>query len=314
MVFVEMMSPHGHIRLNNFYLENIFSSGDVLMVDRELSVNYSRFNCLLIPKFKNGIFNRLRLGITVLRELPKIGEKKICFLSYDLLVMPIIAFLLRMLGWRVAVFEHNTAPSSALKKIFQVLVGKSVLHIAYASYISSKFLDLRLNAITVPHPLLSARMEESADAEFLNFVMEKTRSYTSMVLVPSGSTDIQRIEELARLHKDKLFVVKRKNEALGQNILTRSHFSAYIDLMKMADFVCIPFLPMDKVSGPFFEAIALGKTVILNRGVFGEYAKENFPKSVLFEDEFWAAPDFDGRVDCQKHNFDLLSILKNVLN
>ena len=312
MIYVEMMSPHGHIRLNNFYLAELWSAGDLLVIGQGLAPEYKTFKVKEIPDFLKGKLNRFWLAITLLRAIPDVADRRICFLSYDLMMMPLISAYLRFKKWEIFVFEHNTAPTNFMKRIFQRCIGRSTIHFVYADYIAQLFAKLNLRAYVISCPILTTDMKGNAIGE-VSHIKIIAKAYSEMVFCPSGSAELTDIERIAAHNPDRLFVVKTKTHTTVKNIFSASSFTDYLGVMRLADFVYIPFPREDKISGPFFEAIGCGKKIVVKRNKFGAYAKQFFPGNVLFEDEDWKNPTNGEAYDAAGYNMKVIRDLNAML-
>ena len=306
MIFIDMMTPVGHVRLNRFYLSHVWCKGDVLVTGEKLQGAFAEYSVRLVPDFRKGILNRAIVAIMLLRQLAKLPDRKVCFLSYDLLFMPLVVFCLSILGKTIFVFEHNTAPTTRAKRIFQKLMGRRVRHFVYAPHISRVFSELQLNYVTISHPILLGAVGGASGAGELDLIREKASRCQSIVFAPSGTSNPEDIAQFAAQHLDKFFVVKTAVSMGAENIFCASRFEDYIEIMHKCDFVYIPFSRVDKVSGPFFEAIGLNKRIILTRDAFGIYGKTEFPDLVRFADEGFDCFSEGARIDVDQFNGDIV--------
>lgn len=290
MIFVEMMSPRGHVRLNQFYLSKLWEEGDVLLTGASLVGFFDGFSPVTLEDKPYGspMLNRLGMLVQILRKLPyKTVNRDICFLSYDLFWFPVISIYLRMCGFKIHVFEHNTTPTTRLKRYFQRLSGKTIQHLTYTPFVENFFRTLNLTAKTIPHPILRSVPIMKNDGPEIRAVLGKKKNFNRIIFCPSASVNWEQLEPMVKRYPLYLFVVKSPGKYKLANVITFPYFEAYFEILTLCDYVYIPFNRDDKVSGPFFEAMGFGKTVIMKPNVFGMYAQSKFPSHVVFEDDDW---------------------------
>jgi len=313
MIFIEMMSPKGHIRLNEFYLEALWEPGDRLILGESLQGSYTDFSPILFRDRFGNFISRIYSAIAALRLIPIGSKREICFLSYDLLLMPAVVALLRLRGWRVFAFEHNTTPNSPMKRSFHRAIGKEVCHFSYAPYVSDRFSNLGLKVRTISHPILTSPKEASGAGPEVALVLSRSGEFENVVFCPSASVSWEQIEPLATSRPRTLFVVKSNAKVNAKNVLSFPFFEEYLEILAICDAVYIPFSRDDKVSGPFFEALGAGKIVVVKDNVFGRYAKSEFACQVRFEDEEWSQSSCHVKVDLISHNLGIIADLRAVL-
>jgi glycosyltransferase involved in cell wall biosynthesis len=93
------------------------------------------------------------------------------------------------------------------------------------------------------------------------------------------------MEEIAGLYPDVLFVMKSKETSRLPNLLSVPYFEYYGNALEQCDFAVIPFSSDYKVSGPVFEALAMGKPVLVLKNKFGRYVKSLFSRPIFFAGE-----------------------------
>jgi len=287
MIFVEMMSHKGHVSLNNFYLQHLMRDGDTLIIGHSLAYQYQKFNLI---EFEDGINKRLwrfRNAVKIFRKLLRSKDCSVCFLSYDQVWLPLLSIILKLFKKKIYCFEHGTCPVIMIKKMFQIVLGRKVVHITYTSYIADVYKKIGLTAYSVDHPIISkntiSRQDLFDDLRFAGFNERRKK----VVFCPSGSVGFGLLEDYVESMKDVLFVCKGEQDLYKPNVVIKKYFPDYYEIMKMSDAILIPFCRSDKVSGPLFEAIGLNKTVIVKKNKFGLYAKKKFPRHVRFDTESW---------------------------
>ena len=118
------------------------------------------------------------------------------------------------------------------------------------------------------------------------------------------------MEGIARLYPDVLFVMKSKQVSPLPNLLSAPYFEYFGNAMEQCDFVVIPFGSDYKVSGPAFEAIAMGKAVLALNNLFGRYMKFHYPHHIFFVGE--SIPADIPRIDIDKYNQNILRAFDEV--
>ncbi|KAA0947508.1 hypothetical protein FQ186_05155 [Pseudomonas sp. ANT_H14] len=280
MIFVDMMSPVGHVRINSFYLNSLWQEGDVLMIGRQLSKKFDGFNKVIIKDNSSSKFNRIFIAFQVICQLICKPGHKVCFLSYDLALMPIVMLILRVVNCQVFAFEHNTVPETNLKKVFQRASGKDLLHITYAKHISLVFDGLGLSSCVVDHPALTP--ERASTWPEVRYIESIKVKFDKVIYSPSGSVLWDDIQQMATKHPEHLFVFKGEPLTDETNIVSFRLIEGYLEMLLLCDAVYIPFDWRTKVSGPFYEAMALGKVVVLKDNEFGRFCKSRFPNNVEY--------------------------------
>lgn len=311
MIYIDMMSPVGHIRINRFYLGALWQAGDILLTGRNLSKHFSGFDKVLIKDNSSSLATRVFVFLQIIYQVFRVSDRKVCFLSYDLALMPILMFVLRVIGCRVIAFEHNTVPETTLKKIFQKASGKDLLHVTYAEHVSHTFEYLRLSSCVVDHPALVP--ERAANWPEVKCLESIKGSFEKIIYSPSGSVRWGDIKKVALEYPEYLFVFKGKPLSDEYNVISFGVIEGYFEMMSFCDAVYIPFDWKTKVSGPFFEAMAMGKIVVLKDNDFGRFCKSKFPDRVGFrisEIDFNLMPEF-GIVD---YNNEIVEKLNQIIN
>jgi hypothetical protein len=302
----DMMSPRGHVRLNKFYLANAFSTAAYFFVSEDLSEEYRGFKAYPLGAKPCGSspYERLALSFRVLRIIRKKQARDVVFLSYDLATFPLISNFLEKMAVNVTCFEHNTAPNSQLRALFHRLSAKSVRRFVYTPYLEEFYHSLGIRAEYVPHPCLPCEVDPGGSHEWTSIVSKSFRRYRKTAFCPSGSVTIAQMKGIARLYPDVLFVMKANQVSCLPNLLTAPYFEYFGNAMEQCDFVVIPFGSDYKVSGPAFEAIAMGKPVLALNNLFGRYMKFHFPHHIFFAGE--SIPAVIPKIDIDKYNHDIL--------
>lgn len=284
MLFIDMMSPDGHIRLNRFYLSQLAGPEARIYISEDLAGLYNGFDTRSLgPKpCGSGIAERLALALRVVGIVRREAPKWLVLLSYDLATLPFMSRALRALGVPVFCFEHNTAPSTRPREWLQKLTGTRITRFVYTPYLQELYQGLGLRAIYVPHPCLGWEITKSDGQEWRRVRASKEGCFNRVGFCPSDSVPLAQMEAIARAEPDTLFVCKTTQSSDLPNVVTHRYFDDYGGALAQCDFVVVPFSLDYKVSGPVFEAIAMGKPVMLLENAFGQYIKQLFPAQVFF--------------------------------
>lgn len=301
----DMMSPKGHVRLNRFYLAKVFGSNSRLFISRDLAAEYKGFDVYPLGEKPCGssFLERLALAFRVLRIIRQHNARNVVFLSYDLATLPLVSNVLQRMAVDVTFFEHNTAPSSRLRDLFHRLGAKNVRRLVYTPYLKELYQSIGLEAEYVPHPCLPCETRPDGAREWTTIVTGYLHGYTKTGFCPSGSVTVAQMEEIASLYPDVLFVMKSKETSRLPNLLSAPYFKHYGNAMEQCDFVTVPFSSAHKVSGPVFEALAMGKPAMVLENLFGKFMKSAFPDQVFFPSN--PIPEAVATVDCTRHNMEI---------
>lgn len=282
----DMMGPKGHIRLNTFYLSELFYNCQ-FFVCRDLLCYYQKFKALPLGEYSCGesLLQRLMVSLRVVHIVRQQKAENVVFLSYDLLTFPLVSNVLHWAGVKVICFEHNTAPSTRLRRMFHSLSARAVRHFVYTPYLEELYNFLGLDAVYVPHPCLSCETHPSGSTEWKTLVSKRSYEDRRIGFCPSGSVTITQMEEIARLYADVLFVMKSKESSRQSNLISVPYLQLYGDALSQCDFVVVPFASTYKVSGPVFEAIAMKKPVLVQNNAFGKYLKALFRDQIFYVGE-----------------------------
>jgi len=286
-LFIDMMSARSHLNLNNFYLQGLSAWEPVLYISADLQEKYGEISTQALGEKPcgSGVFDRIRTGMRVVSILVRRRPLRVVFLSYDLLTFPIISYVAGILGTKVICFEHNTAPRTRSKRFLHRIISSAVKRLVYATHIMPLYSDMGIDATYVPHPCVRPVDAPGDDSEWREIVTSHRQRFEKVAFCPSASVSLELIEQVADQHSDTLFVCKSTRGSTRKNVECRSYFKAYGEALKSCDFVCVLF-PFDhKVSGPVFEAIAMGKPVMVLKNSFGKYMKSLFPDAIFFPGE-----------------------------
>tara|TARA_B100000212_G_scaffold135890_1_gene102250 strand:- start:11386 stop:12387 length:1002 start_codon:yes stop_codon:yes gene_type:complete len=313
IVLIEGMSPKGHILFNRFLIKILNNKKITAVLGSSIYKSYEQLDIDLIKfddsfQFSNRIIlttGFLKISLKTLFDSKKNGVKKIYFLSYDLIALPIISFIALLLDLEIFVFEHNTIPNKFLKKVFQYFNFGKVTRICFTPSAVEIFRNINQKTISVNHPILNHKItsEENLSYQTLK-IKKKLKTYEIVIFCPSGQSSIIDIEEKAKSYKNMLFIAKSDQRSDLENLITENYFQDYSYVMSLSDFIYLPFDYGSRISGPFFEAIFFNKKSILSNNIFRHFTLKEFNEFVLKEEDDWN--DFsklkNKKFDLKKYN------------
>lgn len=310
----DMMSPKGHVRLNRFYLASVFHRNSKLFVSQDLATQYEDFDVCPLGEIPCGssFLERLALALHVLRIIRQHKAGSVVFLSYDLATFPLVSNVLQWMKVDVTCFEHNTAPSSRLRGMFHRLGARNIRRLVYTPYLKDLYRSFGLKAEYVPHPCLPCETRPEGAGEWTCIVAGHLQGHTRTGFCPSGSVTVAQMNEIVSFYPDVLFVMKSKEASPLPNLLSASYFEYYGNAMEQCDFVTVPFSSDHKVSGPVFEALAMGKPVMVLENQFGRYVKSLFAQQIFFLGE--PTPSNITTIDCIKFNQEIIRLCRIILS
>lgn len=285
-IFIDMMSVRGHVNLNRFYLSQFTDLNPVLYISSDLRCAFSESSTRSLgPNPCSARWGcRVKTALRVLRVLFQERPDQVFFLSYDLATFPLITHVAALLGAKIVCLEHNTAPRSIAKRLSHILMAKFVTRLVYAPHIQKIYNQAGIETIYVPHPCVHPATKTEVSKETRPIIDYRGRGFERMAFCPSGTVTLEAVEAIAEHDRTTLFVCKNANHSRLANVICRDYFEDYDGMIDQSDFICLPFELEYKVSGPAFEAIAMGKPILLLPNAFGKYMKSVFGDSISISD------------------------------
>ncbi|MFH4508495.1 hypothetical protein [Vibrio alginolyticus] len=317
IVLYEGMSPRGHVELTKFYIECLKNLDTQLFVGNSLKHHFTSVNKVVFFDDKLLRKGRLLSSFSFILNTLRVftycrmkGIKKITFLSYNANVMFLMMWVANLIGLKVYCFEHNTVPDgSRLKLLLQKMCTSRLHRICYMPQIVSLYEKINLKAEFIPHPFLNikaSKLVQDCDS------ISRLKKEQLVIFVPSGLSDIERVKKQAIKNPDKIFVVKTKFDIDLSNVTTKKFFENYYDVLKACDIVYFPIDFNYRVSGPFYEAIAFGKPIVIEgSGNFKEFARSEFPEYIL--ENFQSEVNLNN-IDRERYNEEVKNKLLKVVN
>ena len=313
-IFIDMMSVRGHVTLNTFYLVNLCDR-PVLYVAADIGdvLPDVQIRPLGLRPCGPGLASRVMTAFRVLLILLAERPQQAVFLSYDLALFALISRVAAILGMRLVCFEHNTAPRTRAKRLLHRLMARNVTRLVYAPHIQDIYTRAGISTIHVPHPCIRPVTTDAKSGEWASLVEGCADRFQRIAFSPSASVSLDSIEALAEQDPDTLFVCKSGESSDLPNVLCHPYFKDYVGALAKCDLVCLPFALDHKVSGPAFEAIAMGKPVMLLPNAFGCYVKQVFPAQVLFPGDTWPETKKD-HAFTRAHNSKIIQTLSALIS
>lgn len=315
VVFVDPVSPRGHVSLNRFYLKSFINQTKMLVVANELEHFYSdickvkTFNSSLLVKGRFfHFFSTLIISLKAVISYAFKNDHLIVLLSYDITNLFIISHVAKLLKVKLIVFEHNTLPGRSVnKKILQKLCSNDTLRLCYTPEAKQEYIALNKTAVVIPHPLI-----KEMDVVGKNKSLEKLiNKYERVVFCPSASADVKKLLAHSKKQPKTLFIVKCKQNIDAPNCYTSVFFDEYAWIMEVSDFVYLPISFSGRVSGPMYGAILHSCKVVVDRNKFGKEAYRQFEGMVQYSDEPWIKNKVT--FDVNLHNQKIVNKIKKVL-
>ena len=321
---IDLTEQKGHIQLNKTFLDILNLKYDITFLSSKTYVEKINFkNNILLP---DKLFQFKSKYEFVLKQIKLIRyiKKKYLNNSYDRIIILGFENISFSLAWRnvkIPTFTilHNNLTRGKLSMYFFNKISLNVSHIALEEFIK-KYLTIKVNnkIFFLPHPL---------NQNILNLQNENREK--GLIFCPSASSSLEEINSFADfINKQSYFrlVAKGPKEYSKQNVIVKKYFNNYEELMSKCEFVFIPFKYDYRVSGIFYEAMTMGKTVITLKtaGKFMIEMAKIYPQCVKLINEYSEIFSFsENESKCcfeinifiNKHdNLNISRILNKILN
>lgn len=296
MFIVDLLSPKGHRAINRFFLNAIpgnVECGTLYAKQSYLDLCPRTFQFLRVPqltrKDAQGLLSHIEVlwaSIFLLSVIPKVDRprKRVLFLSYNCANhIPIFIFL-RILGYRIYVFEHNSIPrvESSIKSRFKEFLferaSRMVTHIVFEDYIKL-YLESRFLAsvIVVRHPCLGDR-DPNFSLDPVNpapFIFSPSASTTENWLVP--------IVQFARSENKTMYLKNTGFQPSAPGVVRSSFFSNYYNILSQSDVIVLGCDFQYRVSGVFYESLRFNKKIVMSDSVFSRAVVKMYPNVYILE-------------------------------
>lgn len=302
IIVIEGVSPKGHVDFNKQIIEYLNGSIEAIFIGESIKSNY---NLSEVKSFDDSFVykDRLRHAIGFLfaiYDVYKVTKNSkvdtYLLLSYDILSLPIIALYAKLAGIKMIACEHNTIPTSLIKKLLQ-RISNNIGRICFMPSVAKIYEQLGCNVLLTKLPLP-------------DFGKKTDRKLTASdyIFCPSASSDESRLISVATKNPKLKFLVKSSRKYDLENVLCEAFFDDYIGYISRCSAVYIPMKNNHRISGPLLDAISLGKQVILPPGELFDFAVDNFPNNIVPESILSIDFEFENvYVDVERYNSNIKS-------
>ncbi len=285
----DLMSPQGHVDINAFFIDILSKSFEIHSFFGEKIASRLGFQPSYSDKFvKYPYFFRflflIILHIRVIVKAKKCKVSKVLLFSYHAPSFIIASWLAKILRIKLYVFEHNTAltdKDDTLKLILKCQ-SRHVVRFCFMEKLVDKYIEMGWRAFLINHPIIKVD-----DSDKLPKLSLFRADFKLKCFCPSASSSLDSIVKAAKLNKDILFFLKGDAEQSKfhslrkmKNIHIQPFYENYQLMMTKSDFVYIPVDFENRVSGPFFNALAARTLIVVDDSNFGSWAISEFPKYV----------------------------------
>lgn len=341
MIFVvDFISPIGHKKLNYFFLNVLkteeveshflFKSNYLFSIDKKDFMTFTVLPSLNIRSrrtsdsqgflsYIEALFYTFYLMFFLLGKTSKCKVKKIFFTSYNCFSHLLCFFILKKLfKFQIFVFEHNSIPSSSerfkdrLKRFLFKISSSFVTHIVFENYIANYLSDTyNSKNVVVPHPCLS---EKEDDLDITDDCYKYLNTNVKFAFSPSGSTGdafISLLDNSLNKNGKLIFLTKSSTYFSPYSMtLVRPSFKSYYCLLSKCSFVVIGCDFDYRVSGVFYEALALSKPILINKSIFSSNVQNLYP-NVFILDEIYIDEiiNFLSEFNPEIYDFDLHNMI-----
>lgn len=283
VVVYEGVSPKGHVVFNKEYFNILAGTISAAYIGTSVSKHYDTYPHIV---FDDSFVNKNRLkhaigfliqSIKILLQMKRSNSKKLILLSYDIVALPFLTLLAKVLFIELYTIEHNTIPVNYINRFIQKMCFRNVCRICLTPNSAKVFKLLGGKSRYINLPLVKLNRAK-------NFPDKKRRSSPNrpFVFCPSINSDLKVIYDVAAANKDLDFLVKSEGNSLNlPNVKCVTYFNNYLELMESCEIVFIPYQLAYRVSGPLFEAVSLNKKVLLLPGNLYDYASLCFKNNVF---------------------------------
>jgi len=269
-----------HWNFDSSLIEAISNFGDIIfvgkadyLIDENIKhrINLQKEFFEKGTKFNNRI-NNLRIVSNCKKIQNRIKPDVTVFLSYD---------TMSMLLWRskAIICEHNNifnTNTNFLKRYLYRLLSKKLVSISLQNHINSFIVDsCKRVSFVVHHPVKKIR--GIVKNSVLKHVDKTTLFFTS---VDTEGLDIISVKDFLMKNQQFFAYIKGNSDEKTRAYKIKIFFKNYYEIMDSCDFIVILGGYDYRVSGVVYEALSLGKSVVLNQSLFSEELKSQYPDMV----------------------------------
>jgi len=283
ILVIDFNIQEGHVNLNRKFLELISKKYDVTFISSKSYLDKIGFSNSIEIQDKKFQFNskyhfvlkQILLIRLILRTFVKGSDyNRILILGYENISLAIAWHGVSIPTYAIA---HNNLTRGKLSLAGFKIISKVVIHVFFEDYIKKEYDSLVKNKIVViPHPI---------NPNIADLKEEKKEEERNIIFCPSASSDILAVKKLihyVKSHKMFKFYAKGDYNYESENIVIKKFFKDYESLLLISEYIFIPFKYDNRVSGIFFDAMSLKKTIITldSSGKFMHEMSKLYPNSV----------------------------------
>ncbi|RPG19020.1 MAG: hypothetical protein CBC84_001160 [Pelagibacteraceae bacterium TMED124] len=272
IIIVDMLSQHGHIPFNKWYLKNEVFDNSLFLIDNELSAFYQNINKIEIDSFENYNygFKRLIFALKCLKKIISLNRKKIIFVSYDLKFFLLIALVLKFFNKDIYTIEHNTIPDKFSKKLIHYFLSFFVNKIVFTDYIKSIYPNNKYIQV-INHPVTDIYTSINSSSKTIEKL--KSEKFSKTIFCPSFSSNYTSIKNAALNNPKYLFIIKKTDLKMPDNVFQEGVIDDYYDCLIHCDAVYVPFIYKYRVSNVMYESIGINKILFTEDSKFYTFLK-----------------------------------------
>jgi hypothetical protein len=277
ILVIDPLEPKGHIMFNGALINILKLIGNVTFAGSKKYITNFDCNHIYINHTRNKK-NKLSYRIDCLLKLFKI-KKEIEFDLYDIVIISsfeTISFSIfsTFIQEKIYLVNHNNLDelrSSVTKRLFYKSISKNITMWCLERYFCDYVEGLtNMNTLYIPHPLNKKQNNQSPQYEKKNKIL----------FAPSGSSDKEWILRIFNEEKDFLFYAKCNEEKSNEHNKLITYFESYNEILLSADCIFLPLNFDYRVSGPFIEAMSLGKPIIMTKSKYAIEMQKLYPRVI----------------------------------
>ena len=270
-----------HWNFDSLFIKAISNFGDVIFVGRsDYLTDENIKHRINLPnkffgqgaKFNNRI-NNLRVIASCKKIQKRVRPDVTIFLSYD---------TISMLLWRskAIICEHNNISNTRtnfLKRYAYSLLSKKLVSISLQNHIDRFIVDsCKRDSFVIHHPVQNIKND-------IKHNIRKNTDKTTLFFASGGIEELDTIavKDFLLISQQHFAYIKGNTDEEAHFYQMRKFFQNYYELMSVCDFIVVIAERYNyRVSGVAYEALSLGKPVILKKSLFSEELKSQYPDMV----------------------------------
>lgn len=273
----------GHININKAYIEALKKSFEVKLMTSNSYANKLGFkNDYVIPEELLKAKNRYYYAIHLAQAIRYVKRNVLNKHKFDAIVILgfeniSFAFAWRFIRQKTFAFIHNNLTRKSLSSFCFKFISRRVSFLMLEDYLVKELKPkIKNKLLAVPHPI---------NPKVLNLPVNNTQIVEGQIFCPSARSDINEVNrfktKILEQNKYKL-ILKAEEELITEKVIQKPFFDNYFELMLESEYVLIPFEFDLRVSGVFYEAMALNKKVLTtkNSRLFMKEMQKLYPNSV----------------------------------